>query len=479
MMRFFWTRFGINYPQVITYMLQESDYRITDYYKWLGRTDDFRKVIKRRKLVYTSKAIALWLISWITLIILYIFVIFLIVQSIASSGVLELILAVVVFTVTPLVVAYGIVIPLWIGHNVVQIPKQQRTISSARKILTDHPGLKIAVAGSYGKTTAKEILSTILSEGKKVAFTPGNMNTPIGISRFVETLDGSEEIIIFELGEEQVGDIKALCELIRPDIGIITGINEAHLSSFGTIKRTIATIFELKDYLGDKPLYKNIESPLVATKVDNKDNLAYSQDGTNGWTVSAIRSDIKGLEFTAVKGPKTVFAQTSLLGAHNIGVIMVAIDIADSVEVSIPDIYEGVKKTKPFEHRMHPRHLHGAWLIDDTYNGNSEGVKVGLKLLKELEAKRRIYVTPGLVEQGDKTREVHEEIGRQIASVADVVVLMQNSVTDYISKGLQEGKYKGRLLVIDNPLEFYTHIDHFVASGDVVLMQNDWTDNFA
>jgi len=380
---------------------------------------------------------------------------------------------------SPFILAYGIVIPLWLGNEIIQKPRQRRMLISSKQTLVNHPALKIAIAGSYGKTTAKEILSTILSEGKKTAYTPGNMNTPIGNSRFVNTLDGSEEIIIFELGEERVGDVRGLCELIKPDIGIITGINEAHLASFGTINRTIATIFELKDYLGDRPLYKNTESLLVATRVDKHDNLAYNRDGTNNWKVSGVRSDIKGLEFTASKGAKTIFAQTSLLGEYNIGIIMVAIDIADSVGISIPDIYEGVKRTKPFEHRMHPRHLHGAWLIDDTYNGNSEEVKVGLTLLKSLDAKRRVYVTPGLVEQGNKTREIHEEIGRQIAEVADVVVLMKNSVTDYISDGLLDGKYKGRLLVVDDPLEFYNNIDHFIASGDVVLMQNDWTDNFA
>ena len=100
-------------------------------------------------------------------------------------------------------------------------------------------------------------------------------------------------------------------------------------------------------------------------------------------------------------------------------------------------------------------------------------------LLKGLDAKRRIYVTPGLVEQGDKNREIHEQIGLQIAKVADVVVLMQNSVTDYICNGLKNGKYKGQLIIIDDPLEFYTNLDHFVVKGDIVLMQNDWTDNFA
>jgi len=120
--------------------------------------------------------------------------------------------------------------------------KKRKIIATAQQILANHPALKIAIAGSYGKTTAKEIISAILGEGKKVAFTPDNMNTMIGISRFAKTLDGTEEIIIFELGEEQVGDVRDLCNLVHPDIGIITGINEAHLSSFKTLDRTTATI---------------------------------------------------------------------------------------------------------------------------------------------------------------------------------------------------------------------------------------------
>jgi UDP-N-acetylmuramyl pentapeptide synthase len=127
---------------------------------------------------------------------------------------------------------------------------------------------------------------------------------------------------------------------------------------------------------------------------------------------------------------------------------------------------------------MEPKKLHGAWVIDDTYNGNSDGVKAGLELLKNSKAKRRIYVTPGLVEQGGKTKQVHEAIGRQAAESADMVVLMKNSVTDFIVSGLEKAKFKGEILTIDDPLEFYTNLEHFVAAGDVVLMQNDWTDNY-
>jgi len=122
--------------------------------------------------------------------------------------------------------------------------------------------------------------------------------------------------------------------------------------------------------------------------------------------------------------------------------------------------------------------MHGAWVVDDTYNGNSQGVAAGLEFLKNSGATRRIYVTPGLVEQGSKTLEVHETIGKQIAKSADIVVLMQNSVTEHILSGLHKARYNGEIVIVEQPLQFYTNLDQFVAAGDVVLMQNDWTDNY-
>ncbi|MBC7943393.1 hypothetical protein H7X68_02770 [Candidatus Saccharibacteria bacterium] len=435
--------------------------------------------MKRRKLDRTKKAILLLVVAWLITLAIYVSALLLLIQSIVLANVIIFGSSIILFVISPLIVAYGIVVPLWLGKKIIQEPKQRKMMETARQILTEHPALKIAIAGSYGKTTAKEILGTVLGEGKRTAFTPGNMNTAIGISCFAQTLDGDEDILIFELGEEQVGDVRDLCNLVQPDVGIITGINEAHLSSFGTLDRTVAAVFELEDYLGNKPLYKNQESPLVASKIKSGDELAFNRSGTNGWRVDGAKTDIHGTTFSTEKNNKTMWVHTGLLGKHNIGIIGVAIAIADSIGFTTSQIVEGVRKTVPFEHRMRPRQLHDAWLIDDTYNGNSEGVQAGLLLLKELDAKRRIYVTPGLVEQGDKNREVHENIGRQVADVADIVVLMQNSVTDYISNGLQKSKFSGKLLIIEDPLEFYTNLDHFVASGDVVLMQNDWTDNYS
>jgi UDP-N-acetylmuramoyl-tripeptide--D-alanyl-D-alanine ligase len=142
-------------------------------------------------------------------------------------------------------------------------------------------------------------------------------------------------------------------------------------------------------------------------------------------------------------------------------------------------ITKGVSLTKPFEHRMQPYKLNGAWVIDDTYNGNLEGIRAGTTLLRELKAKRKLYVTPGLVDQGQATQQIHEEVGRLIAaSGADTVVLIKHSVTDFIKAGLTAGGFQGELIIESDPLEFYSNLSQFVAVGDLMMMQNDWPDNY-
>ena len=128
---------------------------------------------------------------------------------------------------------------------------------------------------------------------------------------------------------------------------------------------------------------------------------------------------------------------------------------------------------------MQPYQLGGATIIDDTYNGNLEGMLAGLQLLAELPAARRIYVTPGLVDQGEETEQVHQAIAAKIAEVhPDLLVLMENSATQIIRVELEHLKYDGEIRIEQAPLAFYQNLDQIVRAGDIVLMQNDWTDNY-
>jgi len=458
-------------------MLQDTEYRFTRYAKWYNRTSDFRAVIKRRQLDMTKKVrlllLALRLIDFVIIVAVLAGVYF----FVTTQVVWWLVGGITLLILKPSILAYGILIPLVIGLVFIQKPRERMIIKNAKTTLTKHSATRIAIVGSFGKTTAKEILLAVIGEGKKVAATPGNMNTAIGISRFAAKLSGDEEVLIFELGEEKVGDVRYLSGLAHPEYAIMTGINEAHLESFKTLERTVGTIFEISEFVTKGKLYINDESALVHEKVMPGD-LAFTQEGLGGWKVSDAKTSVKGTTFTLTKDDISIHAETALIGLHTVGVTVAGIVLAYELGISAPQIESGLRKVTPFEHRMQPRLLHGAWVIDDTYNGNSDGVRVGLEFLKNTDATRRVYVTPGLVEQGDKTQNVHEKIGEQAAVSADVVVLMKNSVTEYIKSGLAEQHFTGELIEIDSPLEFYTHLDQFVAAGDVVLMQNDWTDNY-
>ena len=475
----YFTRYLSVYPTVLLYMLQDTEYRLDRYSKWFLRTNDFTKVMKRRSLEITPKIKLLQMVLWgLWALIIIAVAVFVIIGYTSQSYVFGLI-AIILVVLLPYILAFGIIVPLLVGSLVIQKPRERAMIERARAIFKDSKATRIAIAGSFGKTTMKEILRTVLAEGKIVASTPGNMNTAIGISQFASRLIGDEEVLIIELGEEHVGDVNLLSELSRPTMGIITGINEAHLISFKTLDRTVATVFELVDYVGKKAIvYKNGESQLVQDNVTSEDSYVFTQKGVNGWKVTKSHTSLDGTHFNATKGATTINAHTQLLGMHTIGMTVTAIAIAHDLGLSVKQIEAGLKKVEPFEHRMQSRKLHGAWIIDDTYNGNSQGVQAGLELLGSLTAKRKIYVTPGLVEQGSSTQDVHELIGQQAAENTDVVVLMRNSVTEFIVQGLSDGNFKGKIEIVDDPLEFYTNLDQFVAAGDVVLMQNDWTDNY-
>jgi len=360
----------------------------------------------------------------------------------------------------------------------VQYPVEQKILKMAKERISKHRSLKIAIAGSFGKTSMREILKTVLSQGKKVAAPPHSYNTPLGISEFMETLSGDEDVVIFELGEYYPGDIRKLCELVHPDIGIITGINEAHLKKFKTLDRTVDAIFELSEYVAPQKLYINGESQLAKIRADK--NIVYDRTGIGDWRVKEPLSDLNGTSFFLVKGTTTLKVNSSLLGMHQIGPLSLAAEVAAQVGLSPNEIQLGLSKTIPFEHRLKPmKDSSGVVTLDDSYNGNPDGVNAVINFLASLKNHRRFYVTPGLVEMGSETELLHKVIGKKLAEAEiEKVVLIKNSVTPFIEQGLKESHYRGEVLWFDDALDAFRALPNLTVTGDVVLLQNDWPDQY-
>jgi UDP-N-acetylmuramoyl-tripeptide--D-alanyl-D-alanine ligase len=470
--------YGTHYAGTLVYMLQSTEYRAGPYLRWYWRTNNFSRVANRKVLEHTRVAKLLQLALGVGMLIQIGLGVTLVVLGLQGHMVAGTEFGIALLISYPVVWAHLVVVPLELGRWLIITPKESRLVIESHAIFSKHPGTKIAVAGSYGKTSMKELLLTVLEGARKVAATPANKNVAVSHAAFAKTLKGDEDIVIIEYGEGSPGDVQRFANTTQPNIGIITGLAPAHLDKYKTLQAAGKDIFSLADFLQDQNVYVNGESP-DAKEFIKPSHHVYSTKGILGWEVSNIRVSLSGTSFTMKKGNRVLNLKSSLIGRHQIGPIALAAAIADKLKLTKKHIESAVARTLPFEHRMQPYSLAGAWVIDDTYNGNLEGIKAGLALLGELSGQRKVYVTPGLVDQGKETQRVHLEIGKLIAQAhPDRVVLMQNSVTKWIEQGLTRAGFKGDLSVEKDPLRFYTNIDQFVAVGDIVLMQNDWTDNY-
>lgn len=469
-----------NYPKQLTYMFQMVEYSPINFLKWWLRVKNFRTVNKRRDFVSTSAAKGLLVVAYVLAVILLAVATLCIYLDFSQERTWLFLSGVAGLLFYPLLLALLLMPLVAVLRAGLVKPKQKKLIAASAKIFKDHQATVIAVAGSYGKTTMKENLYAVLAKGGKTKATEGNKNVAVSHAAFARLLDGDEKFVIVEFGEGYKDDVKRFSATVQPNIGVITGIAPNHLDQYKTMQNLETDLMSLADYLGHKNTYLSGDDKRLAALAQAGDGL-YKKSDVLGWTIEDIQNDLTGLKFNMIKGQKKLVLKSGLVGEHLVSPLAFAAALADTLGLTKEQIEAGIAETKPFEHRLEPRNLNGAWIIDDTYNGNLEGMRAGLELLKSLKVKgRKVYITPGLVDQAGETQRVHIELGGLIADAKpDEVVLMENSVLKFIKQGIEAGNYQGEIKEVVDPLKYYENLDLTLAAGDVVLMQNDWTDNYA
>lgn len=478
----FFSQYHPRYPRSLVYMLQASEYDLLSFLSWYRRTSHFAHIERRKRLRMTLKAAMLFVLGWLAYALC---VSVSAVALFAGLSLVNILIASAAVLFAPYVTLAALLAAVLVG-DIIQHPVEWFLLRRAREKLARHRGVKIAIAGSFGKTTMRAIIATTLSSGKKVGAPGESHNTPLGIARFIETLKGDEDVLVFEFGEYYPGDVAKLAVLVNPHIGIITGVNEAHLERFGSVERAANTIFELADYLSEGKVYVNAESKVAESKTAKERDgrpyrVLYSREGAGRWKVDGAKTDLDGTSFVLMHDDVQLTVRSKLLGLHHVGALAVAAEIAAEMGLAPKEIEAGLNETRPFPHRLEPRgDVHGVVTLDDSYNGNPDGVKAVIEFLASLEGHRRFYVTPGLVEMGERTEAVHEEIGRQLAAAGiEKVVLIRNSVTPLIESGLKKAGYCGDIIWYDDALAAFAALPHMTVKGDVVLLQNDWPDQYA
>lgn len=342
----------------------------------------------------------------------------------------------------------------------------------------------IGITGSYGKTSVKNILSAILSEKFRVCSTPFSYNTPLGLSKTIlENLNGEVDVFVAEMGAKYVGDIKYLADMVEPDIGIITGIGNQHLATFGSQENLISTKSELfkamkrggRAYVNTdselaKDLFDSLDGEKTETALMLKTGRAYVQN-------LAVSAD--GSKFDLVLNGEVVPCETNLLGEHNISNILLASVVAFDLGVSAGEIQRAIKKLVPPAHRLAlvPSN-NSLTIIDDAYNGSVEGARAALNVIKYFDG-QKIVITPGLVELGKDEFKANYELGKSMAEVADFVIVDGVVNFEAISSGLMDAGFEENKILRAGSLSQAVEVLNTISKpGDVVLFENDLPDNY-
>ena len=348
----------------------------------------------------------------------------------------------------------------------------------------------VGITGSYGKTSSKNILSHILESKYITRPTPKNLNTPYGLMITINNyLDKFDEILIAEMGAYVNGEIKNMCSFVKPKYGILTIIGEAHLETFKTKENICRCKFELIENLQiDGCAVLNMDDPYQVNYVKNelKNKVKIIWIGVNNqnadFNAINIKSDKNGMNFDIIYNGLKKHVETKLLGVHNVYNILASIALGVELKVPIDLMINKVISLQPTEHRLEIKKLNNITMIDDAYNSNPIGAKNALEVLNMMEGVK-VVVTPGMIELGDREKELNKEFGRQISKVADYVILVGELKTKYIKEGLLENFDKKKLIIVNKVVDAYKILESIKQDNQnkeiYALFENDLPDIYS
>lgn len=459
------------------YALQSLEYDWQKFFAWSKRHRDLKRVAQKKKLHWTPK-IVLLTVGWLVfLILISLFLILKFHWLVAGIWVLVAVLT------QRWILPYGLVLILWLVSPFDALAKKW-IVFRARKKIRRFKNLKVVgITGSYGKTSVKEFAYQVLHGSFRTVKTPENQNTFIGVARIIlRDLRPDTQLFVVEMGAYQSGDIAAICDLVRPRIGVITGINEQHAERFGSIGATLDTKTELWRSLPQDgvAIFNNDTRFITELRRRLPPNVSHVSYGTTeGAKIQAlnVKSDERGLVFDVRLVDRPAQWQTKILGRHQTLNILAAACIAHILGVEWEVIRDRVANLEAVPHRFTPiQGASGILVIDDTYNSNPDGAKEALKTLAAFSNPHKILVTQGLMELGEQSEAIHEEIGKLAASAVTTAILVGPLVSG-IAKGLRAAGFPENKIYQVKSLDEATALLSSVAEADdVVLFQNDLPD---
>lgn len=425
---------------------------------------------KAKKPVFTKKVI---LIFFIVIVLLLIAI------NASFESLLEPTLFLLLFDLlTPIIISIIVLLvqPLFVYFRMNILREAKEKIARYKNLTV------IGITGSYGKTSTKEFLTTILSSKFSVLATPEHKNSEMGIAETIlKELKSEHKIFVVEMGAYNKDGIRLLCKVVKPTIGMVTGVNEQHLSTFRSMENLLSAE-------GGRELLQELpQDGLLVVNGDNKhclDLYKMANISKKIYTLhnDKVESDIWAEEITVhrdsldflaiIEERETFHFNVSVLGRQNIQNLLGSILVAKELGMSLEEISLAAKNIRPEQAgTTRKTGINGINIIDSSYSSNPDGVVADLDYLSIFEGKK-VIVMPCLIELGNKSGEVHQQIGKKIADICNLAVITTKDKFEEIKMGaVGNGMEENSIIFSENPKEIFNIITTSFSSGDAVLLE--------
>lgn len=308
-------------------------------------------------------------------------------------------------------------------------------------------GLLIALTGSCGKTTTKEMLASIFSVSQNVLATAGNLNNEIGVPQTLLKIAPEHEAAIIEMGAAAVGDIQYLCDFVKPDIALVTNAQAVHIEGFGSVEGVAKGKGEIYSSLSESGvaiinaddrfagLWRDLASGCAKTIC-----FSLTSKGADVWA-ETIDSSETGTTFNLCTREFTQPIQLNLPGAYMVANALAASSVALSAGITPAQIAQGLATVQNVAGRMQVHAVGAMRIIDDSYNANPAAVKIAIDTLKNFIGRRRVLVMGNMAELGADAKALHAEIGEYAASAGVTALYACGEHANAMASAFGEGAY--------------------------------------
>ena len=362
------------------------------------------------------------------------------------------------------------------GKNVIRVGDTYKAIRDIAEFYKEkYPVKTVAIIGSVGKTTTKDMVAGVLKTEKKTQKTEGNFNNHLGVPLTVFTVEKEHEVLVLEMGMSGFGEIEALAKIGKPDIAVMTNIGTSHIEKLGSQENIFKAKTEvLKGFTKDNILIANGDDKFLSRAgelgdfktiyygIENPENDVFAKD--------IVSKNTEGVDFTICDGENEYFASISVAGIHNVYNALSAYCVGKTMGISPQNIVKGLKNSDMTKMRMEIENVRNMTVIKDFYNAAPDSVKASLAVLKTCEAKRRVAILGNILEMGEFSEKAHTDLGDSVLENNTDVLITAGENASYIGKRAKE---LGLLEVYsfgttDEAADF---AKEFVKEGDAILIK--------